>query len=144
MPVDITDKWLKDEVPPAERDATFWDAELTGFGVRIFAPTKRRPKGMRSFFLNYRVNGREKRLTIGSYPEWTAKAAREEAKRLRREVDRGSDPATERRERREAPTVKQRAERYEIEHLPSEAPSSQGNDKRMIEKYILPALGDRA
>src|SRR5271163_4887775 len=101
----ITDKWLKEQEPPSSGDTTFWDDEVTGFGVRMFAPTKRRPDGSRSFFLNYRIAGREKRFTIGSQPEWSAKAAREEAKRLRREIDRGSDPAAERRERREAPTV---------------------------------------
>jgi hypothetical protein len=48
-------------------------------------------------------------------------AARAEAKELRRRIDRGEDPATERRERREAPTVKELSERYQREHLPRKA-----------------------
>jgi hypothetical protein len=83
-------------------------------GVRVFAPTTRRPAGAKSFFVNYRVDGREKRLTIGSFPEWSVEAARAEAKGLRRRIDRGEDPAKERKDRREAPTVRDLAERYAV------------------------------
>ena len=50
--------------------------------------------GSRAFVLNYyrRSDGRERRYTIGGFPEWSAAAAREEAKRLKREIDGGADP----------------------------------------------------
>ena len=79
------------------------------------------------------IDGREKRFTIGSYPDWSAEAARAEAKELRRRIDRGEDPANERKDRREAPTVRDLAERYKEEHLPNKA-SSQKNDWGMIDK----------
>ncbi len=143
MAIKISDKWLKEQVPPGSGATTFWDSVITGFGVRVFAPTKRHAAGARSFFVNYRVSGREKRFTIGSYPDWSAEAARAEAKELRRRIDRGEDPAQERKTRREAPTVRDLAERYKEEHLPKKAASSQVNDWQMIEKEILPAIGDR-
>lgn len=62
---------------------------------------------------------------------------------MRRRIDRGEDPASEKRERREAPTVADLAERYRREHLPKKAASSQANDWTMIEKEILPRLGAR-
>jgi integrase len=134
-------------VAPATGAATFWDGghkdAVTGFGVRIFAKTKRHPTGARSFFINYRVHGREKRLTIGAYPDWSAEAARAEAKELRQRIDRGEDPAKQRKDRREAPTVRDLAERYRAEHLPKKAASSQKNDWQMIQNEILPAIGDR-
>jgi len=139
----ITDSWLKDQLAPTSRDQTLWDSEVTGFGVRLFAPSKRRPGGARSFFINYRIDGREKRFTIGSHPEWSAAAARAEAKELRRRIDKGDDPARDRKERREAPTVRDLAQRYRDEHLPNKAESSQVNDWQMIEREILPAIGDR-
>jgi hypothetical protein len=48
---------------------------VTGFGFRITAG------GAGAFVLNYRVAGRERRLTIGGYPEWSVNAARDEAKK---------------------------------------------------------------
>lgn len=139
----VTDTWLKRQAAPDTGATTFWDTDITGFGVRVFAPTKRHAAGARSFFVNYRIGGREKRLTIGSYPDWSAEAARAEAKELRRRIDRGEDPAKERRDRREAPTVRDLAHRYKEEHLPKKADSSQVNDWQMIEREILPAIGDR-
>jgi integrase len=139
----LTDTWLREQGAPATGAATVWDSEITGFGVRLFAPTKRHATGARSFFVNYRVDGREKRFTIGSFPDWSVLAARAEAKELRRRIDKGEDPAGDRRERREAPTVRDLAERYREEHLPKKARSSQKDDWAMIQNDILPAIGDR-
>jgi integrase len=143
MPQKLTESSVKAIGPPKAGATTIWDSKITGFGVRVFAPTGRRPQGARSFFMNYRVSGRERRYTIGSFPEWSAEAARNEAKELRRRIDRGEDPASEKRERREAPTVADLAERYRIEHLPKKAKSSQTNDWQMIKNVILPRLGSR-
>jgi integrase len=143
MALKISDTWLKKQAAPAVGATTSWDSDITGFGVRLFAPTRRHPAGARSFFVNYRIEGREKRFTIGSYPDWSAEAARAEAKELRRRIDRGEDPALDRKTRRDAPTVRDLAERYRAEHLANKAKSSQINDWAMIKNDILPAIGDR-
>lgn len=143
MPQKLSERSVKAIEPPMTGAITIWDSETTGFGVRVFAPTSRHPQGARSFFINYRVGGRERRFKIGAYPEWSVEAARNEAKELRRRIDRGEDPASEKRERREAPTVADLAERYRAEHLPKKAERSQANDWAMIEKEILPRLGSR-
>ena len=127
-----------------QRRSVNLDSELKGFGLRIFAPTSRHPKGARSFFVNYRLNGVERRHTIGDFPRWSALAARAEAKALRKRIDGGEDPAREKREVRETPTVTDLAERYKVEHLPSKAAQSQANDWAMIVNEILPVLGGRA
>ena len=139
----ITDKLVRETAPPATGAVTIWDSELTGFGLRIFAATKRHPRGARSFFINYRSAGRECRFTIGKTSVWSATAARAEAKELRRRIDRGEDPAEQKRERREAATVNDLAERYRTEHLPGKALSSQTGDWVSITKEILPSLGSR-
>jgi integrase len=143
MALKLTDTLIRSLAPPATGALTVWDSEITGFAARVFAPTRRHPEGAKSFFVNYRVDGRERRLTVGSYPEWSAEAARREAKGLRRRIDRGEDPADEKRACREAPTVKDLAERYKAEHLPRKAASSQKNDWAMITNEILPRLGAR-
>ena len=112
MPTKLDERTVKSAQPPAKGATTLWDSEIKGFGCRIYAPTRRHPRGDRSFFLNYRIDGVERRFTIGSYPAWSSEAARAEAKLLRRRVDRGEDVAGDKRARREAPTVADLAERY--------------------------------
>ena len=143
MPTKLDERTAKTATAPDKGAATLWDSEVKGFGLRVFAPTRRNPEGARSFFINYRALGVERRLTIGDFPVWTTLAARNEAKAIRKRIDRGEDPALERRGKREAPTVADLAERYKAEHLPRKAKSSQGNDWAMIVNEILPALGAR-
>lgn len=143
MPVKLDEQAVKSAAAPAKGALTVWDAEIKGFGLRVFAPTRRHPAGARSFFLNYRVNGVERRLTIGDFPVWSALAARHEAKALRKRVDQGEDPAREKRETRDAPLVADLVGRYASEHLPGKAKMSQAADRGMIDNEILPFLGKR-
>src|SRR5882757_7869885 len=115
---------LIDSIPaPAKGAITCWDNDpkARGFGVRIFAPTRQNPAGVRSFFINYRIDGVERRHTIGKFPTWSVTAARSEAQELRKRVDRGEDPASDKRERREAATVGDLIDRYVKDHLPKKA-----------------------
>jgi integrase len=143
MPIKLDERAVRTAKAPAKGAITIWDSEVKGFGFRVFAPTRRNPEGARAFFINYWTAGVERRLTIGDFPVWSTLAARNEAKALRKRIDQGEDPARERREAREAPTVKDLAERYRREHLPRKAPSSQKADWAMIEREILPVLGER-
>ena len=38
------------------------------------------PGGSKSFFVDYRIDGRQRRITIGPFPRWSVDAARERAK----------------------------------------------------------------
>jgi hypothetical protein len=141
--VKIDEAAVKTAPVPSKGAITIWDNVITGFRLRVFAPTPRHPEGARSFFMNYRADGIERRHTIGAFPAWSALAARNEAKELRRRIDRGEDPAREKREARDAPTVKDLCERYIAEHLPRKRDLSRKNDIAIITREILPALGDR-
>jgi integrase len=90
--------------------------------------------------LSYWLNGTERRLRIGSWPDWSVTAARAEAREIRQRIDRGEDPASQRRERREAPTMADLAERYKAEHLARKSQQSQHDDGVMI-GHILRKLG---
>jgi hypothetical protein len=79
MPTKIDERVVKTAPAPAKGAVTVWDSDIKGFGLRVFAPTRRHPDGARSFFLNYRVGGVERRHTIGDFPCWSALAARHEA-----------------------------------------------------------------
>jgi integrase len=104
------------------------DPKVKGFGLRVHAG------GAKSFFLNYRIDGRERRIAIGRYPTWSVTAARDEAKALRLRIDRGEDPAGEKRERREAPTVQDLIGRYIAEHLPTK--TAGGHRAKLAEQRI--------
>jgi integrase len=115
-----------------------YDGEVKGFGIRITRG------GARSFILNYRIRGIERRYTIGSYPDWKVSAAREEARRLKRLIDQGRDPMGERHEDRAAPTVNDLTERYLSEHATAKKRErSQREDRSLIQQWIKPELGNR-
>ena len=110
----------KIELPPSGNRITY-DTEVKGFGVRTTASRAK------SFVLNYRQGGRERRYTIGSYPDWSVGAARTRAKKLKREVDQGRDPMVERHAERAAPTVGELADRFEAKHLIKRRPATQAD-----------------
>jgi len=131
----LSDQSVRDAAPPVTGNRIIYDAKLPGFGLRITA------KGVRSFVLNYRFKGRERRITIGQYPTWKLLAARKQAEHLRRQIDLGIDPLEERIADRTAPTVRDLFDRYALEHLPTKAPRSAADDRSMWIKDILPAMG---
>jgi len=133
----LSDQALREASPPAQGNRIIYDDRLPGFGLRITA------KGVRSFILNYRIKGRERRITIGQYPTWTVLAARKQAEQLRRKIDLGVDPLDERIAERSAPTVRDLFDRYAAEHLPMKAPRSAADDRSMWIKDILPMLGPK-
>jgi integrase len=140
--VKLTNKLINEAAPPSKGAITLWDEEVTGFGVRIYAATEHRPDGQRSFFLNYRIDGTERRFTIGKYPDaWSTNAARDEAKALRKRIDRGEDPAAQKRERREAPTIRELVDRYISDHLPKKA-ANESKSRRNDELRMLDLIGE--
>jgi len=123
----LTEGLIKALKPPKHGSSLIWDSEVTGFAIRVFASTRANPQGARTFLLSYWLNGTERRFRIGSWPDWSVIAAR-------------ADPASGRRERREAPTMVDLAERYEREHLPRKSEQSKHDDGVMI-GHILKYIG---
>jgi integrase len=113
QPVRLTNKFVSN----LASGVMWWDSDpkATGFGIRSY------PEGGKSFFIDYRLDGRQRRYTIGPFPRWSAEAARERAKELRRGIDQGQDPAGDKRTRRTAPTVQDLIDRYVTDHLPKKS-----------------------
>jgi len=130
----INETFVKKATIPSAKQKIYYDTEHPGFGLRV---TK---AGAKAFILNYHINKRERRFTIGKSPVWSAAAAREKARELRRLVDQGVDPLVERNERREAPTVRDLWADYEKYHFPKLSPRSQTDQRGMWINYILPNL----
>jgi integrase len=136
----LTDVGTPGKLPaPAKGNKVYYDAEdsgVPGFGVRVTA------KGHRSFVLSYWTKGgRQRRITIGAFPNWTVGAARIEARRLKRLIDEGGDPLGDIEADREAPTVADLCTRFVEEYLPRNRTGTQSNYKIMLDRYVNPHFG---
>ena len=85
----ITDSTVE-AAQPGEKDTYIWDSVVSGFGCKVT------PAGARTYLLQYKAQGRTRRLTIGPAHAWKAKDARSEAARAKTEIAKGLDPQAER------------------------------------------------
>lgn len=133
----LNEKVIRDaELRPGVSYQIF-DSEVIGFAARVQA------SGARTFTIDYRHAGRQRRMTIGRWPEWSVTAARERAKELRRAIDEGRDPLAVKDGLREAPKIKDMIDRYIAEHLPKLAKNNAGDQVSMLRKMVQPTWGNR-
>jgi integrase len=129
--VRLTEQTIRKLPPPEKGNRITYDDEIKGLGLRVTAG------GVRAFVLNYRTNGRERRLTVGAYPAWSATAARERAKELRRAIDKGEDPLAEKQALRADPTFGDLAREYlRVEARPKQKRAKEY--ERILERDVLP------
>ena len=76
----LTEGFVKTLKPPARGSRLIWDSELTGFALRVFAPARRIRPAPGPSCCPIGSTARERRFRIGSWPDWSATAARDEAK----------------------------------------------------------------
>jgi hypothetical protein len=119
------------------RDYQIFDTDVRGFSITIY------PSGNRAFTLDYRIAGRQRRMTIGRWPEWNTTAARERAKELRRDIDEGIDPLSLRETSREAPRVNDMIARYLAEHTPHLAARNAADQHTIMHKLVAPDWGKK-
>src|SRR5262249_23640290 len=81
-----TTKSVVDRLQPG---SMVWDTQLIGYGVR-------RQRRSAFYLIRYRINGRQRFLTLGRHGAFTPDTARREATRLLGVVASGTDPARER------------------------------------------------
>ncbi len=117
---------------PPKGNRRYHDDALKGFSLRVTA------NGARSFALDYSINGRERRLTVGKWPEWNVTRARAQAKELRRQINAGIDPLAEKQQALKDPTFAQLVTEY-LEVEASEKKSFR-EIKRALEADAVPAL----
>ena len=68
---------------PDKGYAIHWDEKLPGFGLRVTST------GAKAFIFQKRINGKEKRMTVGRYGDLTAEQARKLAVKLAGEIASG-------------------------------------------------------
>ena len=139
----LTERLIRD-TPPGGKDRILWDAQIKGLGVRI------RTSGTKTYILNYRVSGREHRVTLARVGEIPLREARERAGAELVRIRAGeADPLTRRREARGAPTVNEGLERFFTEYAPARVEAGRlalgtvDGYRRQAARYLRPALGER-
>ncbi|MBF0295439.1 MAG: tyrosine-type recombinase/integrase [Magnetococcales bacterium] len=123
-------------IPPGERDEYLWDSDLEGFGLKVT------PTGRRIYLIQYRFNGRTRRISIGTHGSpWTPEQARKEATRLLTTVVEGQDPFEQKQQAKGMPTVADLCDQYMQEGTALKKASTLAIDRGRIDRHIKPLLG---
>lgn len=121
-------------------DTTFWDTDLTGFGLRVL------PTGIKTFVARAKVAGQLKKARIGSFPAISVAAGRRQAREALDAIKRGHDPAQDKIERRRtiesgAITIAALADRWMTEVVrPKRKARTVADYEKHFAKHINPAL----
>ena len=120
------------------KDYLVWDAELSGFGVRVFS------SGRKSYLVQYRAGGRTRRRSIGQHGVLTAEEARNEARKLLGEVAKGGNPSEDRQQHLRGPSMAALCDRFLTEYAEHHCkPSTRKGYEIVIRTCIKPKLGPR-
>lgn len=102
------------------------------------------PNGAKTWAVLYRrrSDGLKRRVTIGAYPAFKLDDARTEAKGILARAAKGEDPALKVQLRRAASSFKQLASEWEKRYaVPNKSEQARYDDRLMLRKDILPAIG---
>lgn len=113
------------------------DTLKKGLGLRVTNT------GFKSFIYRYRINGKQKKYTIGRYPDISLAQARSISDDLYVKIKQGEDiqKVKVKNRHQNLVTVKDLAERFKKEYLSSLKMSTAEDYQRRIDNHILPALG---
>lgn len=135
--VTLTEAAVAEASAPKSGRVDLWDTELPGFGLRISET------GRKSWQLMYRMDGRKRRMTLGSYPALPLELARDTAFDALRDVRRGRDPASERAAMTGGTMTFEAFAQAYIERYARPIKKSWATDAAMIEQDLLPAWRKR-
>lgn len=141
MPTARLTKQTVKALQAGERPVTYYDTDVTGFGVRVM------PSGYKSWIVEYRPGdgGRavaKKRMTLGAANTVPAEKARRKAGEILAAVRLGADPAADREKNRDTPTFREFAERYLSEEAePKLKPHTVTNYRIYFRKHAGPRIG---
>lgn len=122
---------------PKDKIYTIWCEDLKGFAVRVGSG------GTKTYFVQYRVDGKERKHTIGRSDKVKSDEARRIAQGLLGSAALGIDEVENKKSERSAPTIKFLADKFLDEYLPYHLkPSTQADYERSIKKFIIPELGE--
>ena len=125
--------------PPGKAEHIVYDDDLAGFGLRLH------PSGRRTWFVQYRLGQKQRRLKLGTVEQLDPEKARTHAKAALAKVSLGTDPATETEAAKAQATVtlKRTAEDYLTRYASNRLkPGSLAEVERHLRQHWKP-LGER-
>jgi integrase len=132
----LTAAFVESVKPPEIGRIEYFDAALPGFGLRVTE------NGAKSWVMFYRIHGRLRRHTIGSYPKLTLGAARDAAEAGFRAVAKGEDPAeAKKRSEAGAGTVKAVGELFITRYAKTHQRRSWPDTQRILQTNVYPHIG---
>lgn len=124
--------WVRNREPVAKTDGDGLTFTLSAAGTATWV-------------LRYRFAGRGRELTLGNYPDISLPQARQLAREKRVEIDRGGDPAIEKKREklrvRTTWTVRELAADYRQKVVAALAASTQEARNADLDQVIIPKLG---
>ena len=130
-------KRIVDGLSVDDKDAVFWDRDLTGFGVRVHAT------GRKVYVVQSRGPAGLKRVSLGSVAGRSIEQRRREAAEIIDRIKRGEDPVPP--AVAPDPTVAGLAAQYLEAHVATRCkPGTARNYRMALDLHILPALGEMA
>jgi len=118
-----------------EKTVSYYDTKTKGLILRV---TK---KGTKTFSYRYYEDGKNKRFTIGRYPKFSLKDARNEVQRIKTGRLDGKDPQLERKQKRTAMKFNVLVKEYKKKHLRTLRDSTKAEYERILDHELLPELG---
>ncbi len=129
-------KRLVESLPSKASPYFVWDADVTGFGVRVM------PSGTRTYQIQYRRGARTRRSSNGRHGVVTTDQARMKARELLGLVAMGDDPVEDIARERAASSVAALCDRFLEVHVAERCKPSTARDYRSsIQRPIKPGLG---
>jgi integrase len=141
MLVERLTKRFAENVEASHRVEFYYDGELPGFSLKVYA------SGQKRWCVEYRPGGGgrrviKRRMVLGTFGTITAEQARSSARKVLAAVALGDDPATARKSARETPTFREFADRYLDEEASAKLkPRTIVNYKIYLSKHTIPAIG---
>ncbi len=116
-----------------------WDTELKGFALRVTE------KGIKSYVIMYRnENGRQKVMTLFRAGNISADDARKNARPKLTDVQSGTDILEDKQQKRKETLFSDFVKIYLSNHAkPNNAPNTVKTNERYLERFIIPAFGNR-
>ncbi|MDH6149315.1 MULTISPECIES: tyrosine-type recombinase/integrase [Paraburkholderia] len=131
----ITKTYVEKSAAPREdgKPAFYFDDEIKGFGIRVTG-------GAKTFIVDRKLNGKTVRVSIGRYPAWSVQAARDRAKELIVELDKGNDVRQQEKQRSDAGVTLQLVfDKFMAERQLK--PRTQTDYRRYMEHYLSDWMG---